>query len=98
MVFSQAGFEVTHGVSLADAPRVPQALIFITTEASVRFNFLAMVVADTFPRSRSRMTNSLGVHARWSVCMVRPSRCACRFMYYRGKPVTRANAQMTRPR
>src|SRR5712692_10865673 len=76
----------------------PKALIFITTEASVRFNFLAMVTADTFPRSRSRMTNSLGVHARWFVCMVRPSRCACRFMYHRGKPVTRANARMTRPR
>ena len=47
----------------------PKALIFITTEGSVRFNFFAMVAADTFPRSRSRMTNSLGVHARWSVCI-----------------------------
>ncbi len=57
MALSEAGFEVTHGVSLADAPRVPQGFDF-------------------------HYDGGLGPF----------------LMYHRGKPVTRANARMTRPR
>jgi len=40
MVLSEAGFEVTHGVSLADAPRVPQGFDFHYDGGLGPFQFL----------------------------------------------------------
>src|SRR5712692_1832921 len=98
MVFSQAGFEVTHGVSLADAPRVPQGFDFHYDGGLGPFQFLCNGGRRHFSQEPLKNDQLVG-SPRTLVCMhIRPSRCACRFMYHRGKPVTRANARMTRPR